>query len=91
MFIKNINKIIKKFIKSNKKNLDTMKIYTVKTKNEVRAFYSLTEAKAFMKTNPGSTGTITKCYANGDWEPCGEIVLNGRNSVQMCNQTTATY
>ncbi|WP_296864922.1 hypothetical protein [uncultured Methanobrevibacter sp.] len=44
-----------------------------------------------MKDRPGSSGHITKVYSNGDWEPCGEIVLKGRNSVQMSTQTTATY
>ncbi len=52
---------------------------------------NLTAAKLWMKRRPGSKGFITKVYANGDWEPCGEIKLKGSNAVQMSNQTTATY
>ena len=73
-----------------------MKIYNTYYKKpngeeETAEFYNLTAAKKWMKDRPGSTGHITKVYSNGDWEPCGEIVLKGRNSVQMSTQTTATY
>ena len=73
-----------------------MKIYDVcykrsDTFTEKDVFYSLAEAKRWMKERPGSKGFITKIYSNGDWEPCGEIVLDGKNSVQMSNQTTRTY
>ena len=54
-------------------------------------FTSLTAAKKWMRKRPGSTGYITKIYANGDWEPCGVITLKGSNAVQMSNQTTANY
>lgn len=38
-------------------------------------------------------GTKTKVYSNGDWEPCGEIVLKGNNKTFMANtrQTKAGY
>ena len=73
-----------------------MKIYTVVYKphtaeEEYEQFYSITAAKALMKRHPGSTGSITKVYSNGDWEPCGPINLNGNNAVQMSNQRTKTY
>ena len=37
--------------------------------------------------------SITKIYANGDWEPCGEIKLSGSNKTFMANtrQTKAGY
>lgn len=52
---------------------------------------SLSAAKKWMRERPGSKGYITKVYSNGDWEPCGEITLNGSNAIKMSNQTTATY
>ena len=74
-----------------------MKIYNTSWQNpstgEIKreVFYTLTTAKQWMKQREGSTGSITKVWSNGDWEPCGEIKLTGRNSVKMSNQTTATY
>lgn len=74
-----------------------MKIYDTKWTNpatgevERETHYSLTEAKRWMKERQGSRGFITKVWANGEWEPCGEITLKGRNSVQMSNQARATY
>ena len=73
-----------------------MKLYTTTHKKadgevEQETFYSLTATKAWMKQRPGSKGSITKVYCNGDWEPCGEITLKGSNAVQMSNQRTATY
>ena len=73
-----------------------MKIYdTTHTaadgKEERGQFYSLTEAKKWMRERPGSRGTITKVWANGEWEPCGEITLVGSNATRMSNQRTATY
>lgn len=74
-----------------------MKIYNTSWKNpstgeiERETFYTLTPAKQWMKQREGSTGSITKVWSNGEWEPCGKIELKGRNSVKMSNQTTATY
>lgn len=55
-------------------------------------FYSLTAAKKAMKEH-NAKGTKTKVYSNGDWEPCGEIVLKGSNKTFMANtrQTKAGY
>ena len=71
------------------KTYDT--VYSDNGRQERETFSSLTAAKKWMRSRPGSKGYITKVYANGDFEPCGEITLNGRNAVQMSNQTTATY
>ena len=38
-----------------------------------------------MKANPGSTGDKTKIYSNGDWVPCGPIVLKGSNKTFIAN------
>ena len=43
---------------------------------------SLTEAKAEMKRT-GLTGSKVKVWANGDWEPCGEIKLRGSNRCHI--------
>lgn len=53
-------------------------------------FYKLTDAKKAMKAH-NAKGSKTKVYANGDWEPAGEIVLKGSNAYQMSNQTTKSY
>lgn len=69
-----------------------MKIYTVTTKDgESKTFYDLPSAKKYMKANEGSRGDITKVWSNGDWEPCGEIKLAGRNSVKMSNEKSPNY
>lgn len=65
------------------------------TTNENQTHFTATAAKRWMKERiklgHEVTGSKTKVYANGDWEPCGPIVLKGSNAVQMSNQTTATY
>ena len=38
-------------------------------------FHSLSAAKRLMKQHKGSVGTITKVWANGEWEPMGKIEL----------------
>ena len=66
-----------------------MTIYTVyykkDGKNICETIYSLSEAKKIMKANPGSTGDKTKVYSNGDWVPCGPIVLKGSNKTFIAN------
>lgn len=39
------------------------------------------------------TGSKTKVWANGDWEPMGKIELNGTNKVFIANagMTKANY
>ena len=39
-------------------------------------------AKAEMKRT-GKKGEKVKVYANGDWEPCGEITLKGSNRCRL--------
>lgn len=69
-----------------------MKIYDVYTKDgQHEQFFSLREAKKFMKQHEGSRGEITKVWSNGDWEPCGEITLEGSNAVQMSNEKSPNY
>lgn len=55
-----------------------MTIYYVGDKE----FTSLTAAKAEMRRT-GKKGEKVKVWANGDWEPCGEIILNGRNRCRV--------
>ena len=43
---------------------------------------SLREAKAEMKRT-GKKGEKVKVWANGDWEPCGEIKLKGSNRCHI--------
>lgn len=45
-------------------------------------FTSLKAAKAEMKRT-GKKGEKVKVYANGDWEPCGEITLKGSNRCRL--------
>lgn len=47
-------------------------------------FYSLTEAKAAMRTN-NARCYKTKIYRNGDWIPCGEVMLKGNNKSMIAN------
>lgn len=63
-----------------------MKIYTVVNREEGynEDFYNLTEAKKAMKEH-NAKGYITKVYANGDWENCGEILLKGNNKTFVAN------
>ena len=51
-----------------------MTIYYVGDKD----FTSLAEAKKEMRRT-GKKGEKVKVWANGDWEPCGEILLKGSN------------
>ena len=55
-----------------------MTIYHVGEKE----FLSLTEAKAEMRRT-GLPGSKVKVWANGDWEPCGEIKLKGSNRCRI--------
>lgn len=76
-----------------------MTLYSVydKTTKESEEFCSLSSAKKRMKQllkeGHEVTGSKTKVYSNGDWEPCGEITLTGSNKVFMANtrQTKAGY
>lgn len=43
---------------------------------------SLAAAKAEMRKT-GLTGEKVKVWANGDWEPCGEIKLKGSNRCHI--------
>lgn len=55
-------------------------------------FHSLASAKKAMKKN-NAKGTKTKVYSNGDWIPCGEILLKGSNKTFTANtrQTKSGY
>lgn len=55
-----------------------MTIYYVGDKD----FTSLAEAKKEMRRT-GKKGEKVKVWANGDWEPCGEILLKGSNSCHI--------
>lgn len=50
-------------------------------------FYSLASAKKLIKANLDkyAGSSITKTWANGDWENCGEIKLTGSNKTFMAN------
>lgn len=63
-----------------------MKIYTVVNTetNYFEEFYNLSDAKKAMREH-NATGSITKVWSNGDWEPAGEIVLKGSNKTFMTN------
>lgn len=71
-----------------------MKIYTVENQESGYRdeFTSLTEAKKAMREH-NAQGFITKVWANGDWEPMGEIKLNGSNKTMCvnCRQKKAGY
>ena len=68
-----------------------MTIYSVydSTTSEHKTCYTLTEAKKWMreriKLGHEVSGSKTKVWANGDWEPCGEISLTGSNKVFVAN------
>lgn len=67
-------------------------IYTNENGEEKRCtFFSLTEAKNYIKTHEGAKGYITNIHANGDWEPCGEIKIKGCNAIQMSNEKNKNY
>mgnify|MGYP001023260699 CR=1 FL=1 len=55
-------------------------------------FYSLAAAKKLIKENIEKyTGScITKIWANGDWENCGEIKLSGSNKTFIANSRQKT-
>jgi len=71
-----------------------MKIYTVENQESGYRdeFTSLTEAKKAMREHDAQ-GFITKVWANGDWEPMGEIKLHGSNRTMCanCRQKKAGY
>ncbi len=71
-----------------------MKIYTVVNEEQGYSedFTSLTAAKKAMREHNGQ-GFITKVWANGDWEPMGEIKLKGSNKTMCanCRQKKAGY
>lgn len=50
-------------------------------------FYSLAPAKKLIKANLDkyAGSSITKTWANGDWENCGEIKLTGNNKTMIAN------
>lgn len=68
-----------------------MMIYSVydKTTANSETFHTLPMAKKRMKElmNQGHevSGSKTRVYANGDWEPCGEISLTGTNKTFIAN------
>lgn len=52
--------------------------------------YTLSAAKKLMKQKIAEgmnnvSGSITKIWANGDWENCGAIQLTGRNTTFVTN------
>ena len=71
-----------------------MKIYHVINKDTgySEEFYDLPSAKWAMKVNDAK-GFITKVWANGDFEPAGEITLKGTNKTYFANtkQKKASY
>lgn len=50
-------------------------------------FFSLAPAKKLIKQNIDkyAGSSITKTWANGDWENCGEIKLTGCNKTFIAN------
>lgn len=58
-------------------------------------FFNLSTAKKFIKDNLDkyAGSSITKTWANGDWENLGEIKLNGSNKTFVANtrQTKQSY
>lgn len=79
--------------KSRRKMLGESLTYYISVPNEEypHEFHSAIEAKRFMKQHPGSTGEKVRVRSNGEWEPCGEIVLKGRNSVKMSDRNSYAY
>ena len=57
-----------------------MTIYNVGDKQ----FFNISAAKKEMRET-NQKGFKTKYYANGDWVPCGEIVLKGSNKTFIAN------
>lgn len=68
-----------------------------KTTGKSETFCSMAAAKRHMKQllmqGHNVSGSKTKVYADGTWEPCGAITLTGSNAVLMANtkQTKAGY
>ena len=68
-----------------------MTMYSVydKTTKETESFTSLSVAKKRMRPLMAQghevCGSKTKVWANGDWEPCGEISLTGSNKTFVAN------
>lgn len=61
-----------------------------KSANYSETFCSLSAAKKEMKRlikagHTDVTGSITKIYSNGDWEPMGKIDLGGNNATIVAN------
>lgn len=55
-----------------------------------KVYFSLSAAKKQMKElikagHTDVTGSITKIYSNGDWEPMGKIDLGGNNATIVAN------
>ena len=50
-------------------------------------FFTLAPAKKLIKQNIDkyAGSSITKTWANGDWENCGEIKLTGNNKTFIAN------
>ena len=76
-----------------------MMTYSVydKTTKKAETFHHLITAKKrmkeLMKLGHEVSGSKTKVYSNGDWEPCGEITLTGSNKTFIANsrQTKPGY
>lgn len=71
-------------------------VYDKDTKKS-ESFFTLTAAKKCMKELIAQghevSGSKTKIWANGNWEPAGEISLTGSNKAFMANtrQKKACY
>ena len=76
--------------------MTTYSVYD-KTTGEHHSPDTLSEAKKWMKERiklgHEVSGSKTKVYANGDWEPAGAITLTGSNKFMMANtrQTKPGY
>ena len=68
-----------------------------KTTGKAETFHHLITAKRrmkeLMKEGHEVTGSKTKVYSNGEWEPCGSISLTGSNKTFLANsrQTKPGY
>lgn len=79
---------------TNDLKLTTMKIYNVYNAETgyAEVFYSLSAAKKAMKEHNAS-GSITKVWSDGTWEPMGKIELKKSNKTFCANtrQKVANY
>ena len=71
-------------------NPETKQWYEIEPEVEMRdtfTFYRLASAKRFIKQNLDNYkgSSITKTWANGDWENLGEIKLTGNNTHFIAN------